>query len=188
MEIFYVTPEAPLQNEGEVLSSMIAAGAERVHLRHPHSHLEVIKGIIRDIPTDMRCRVMLHDFHNLAMDYGCGVHLNGRNPMLPAGYRGEASCSCHSLEEVEEAETDYCFLSPIFDSISKIGYKARKFDDEKLRRLLSQRKIVALGGVTPEKFDILRSAGFSSAALSGYLTGEGIADEIIKRLKICFNS
>ena len=188
MEIYYVTPEAPLEREGELLTSMIAAGAERVHLRHPLTPTEEIIGILNDIPQDMRERVMLHDRHQLATDYGCGIHLNRRNPLPPAAYRGVMSRSCHSLVEAAHSATDYAFLSPVFDSISKAGYKGVKFDAEALKKLLSQRKIVALGGITPDKFDILRDMGFSAAALSGYLTGEGVASEIIKRLKICFNS
>lgn len=188
MKIFYVTPEAPLEHEGELLSSMIAAGAERIHLRHPHSSEATVRGILDAIPQDMRSRVMLHDFHHLAADYGCGIHLNRRNPEPPEGYRGEVSCSCHSLEEVESSAAPYCFLSPMFDSISKVGYKAARFDASRLRELLSHKHIVALGGVTPERFDSLRAAGFTSVALSGYLTGDGRAEEIIKRLKICINS
>ncbi len=196
MKIFYVTPESPLAGEGKLLSSMIAAGVERVHLRHPNCSLDEIRAIMEDIPSDMRSRLSLHDFHQLAMDYGCGIHLNRRNPKTPLGYHGLISRSCHSLEEIAEAETtigskevaDYYFLSPFFDSISKPGYKATQFDADALRQLLRSTHIVALGGVTPAKFDILKSLGFNSVALSGYLTGEGRRADILKRLKLCFNS
>ena len=188
MRIYYVTPETPLAGEGELLSSMIEAGVERVHLRHPRCACDDIEKILKEIPHNLRNKVSLHDFHHLAIDYGCGVHLNGRHPYAPDGYRGRVSRSCHSLEEIINSNVDYCFLSPVFDSISKSGYKAGKFDMDLLKELLCKNNIVALGGISPGKFDSLRSLGFSSVALCGYLTGEGNPMEIIKRLQICFNS
>ncbi|MDE6337926.1 MAG: thiamine phosphate synthase [Muribaculaceae bacterium] len=188
MKIYYVTPEIPLDGEGELLSSMIEAGVERVHLRHPNRSFDEVRSIINSVPQDMRGRVMLHDYHRLALDYGCGIHLNRRNPVKLSNYHGKVSCSCHSLVEVSNSKVDYCFLSPFFDSISKSGYKAGEFDVSLLKELLYKKNIVALGGITPDKFESLRSLGFSSAALSGYLTGEGTSMEIIKRLHICFNS
>lgn len=188
MKIYYITPETPLRDEGELLSQMLEAGLERAHLRHPGCSLEIVKDILDHVPHSLRWKIVLHDFHNIAVEYGCSVHLNKRNLSLPPGYSGEVSCSCHSLEEIEIKKADYYFISPIFDSISKPGYKASKFDEDKLRKLLQTKNIVALGGISPDKFDLLRSAGFSSVALSGYLTGEGKSTEIIKRLKKCFSS
>ncbi|MDE6371817.1 MAG: thiamine phosphate synthase [Duncaniella sp.] len=188
MKIFYITPESPLRDEAAVIRAMIEAGTERVHLRHPRSSLTEIAKIVEAVPVDMRGRLMLHDFHREAKEWGCGVHLNSRNPSVPAGYTGPVSRSCHSLGEVADNEADYCLLSPFFDSISKPGYRAVRFEAEKLMELLETKEVVALGGVTPERFAHLRELGFRSAALSGYLTGEGNINEIIKRLRLCFNS
>lgn len=188
MKIYYVTPEMPLAGEGALLPLMLERGVERVHLRHPNNSFDEVRRIVTSIPQDMRWRVALHDYHQLALDYGCAIHLNRRNPAPPSDYCGQISCSCHSLEEVGEFDTAYCFLSPIFDSISKAGYMAGKFDTDLLKELLRSKNIVALGGISPYKFGFLRSLGFSSVALSGYLTGEGNPVEIIKRLQICFNS
>ena len=77
--------------------------------------------------------------------------------------------SCHSLDEISLAEGyDYVTLSPIYDSISKAGYKA-KFDIDSLRPVIAGRKVIALGGVTPEKFGELAEKGFSGASLLGYI-------------------
>lgn len=63
-----------------------------------------------------------------------GIHLNGRNPNLPEGYKGHVSCSCHSLDEVKERKSscDYVFLSPVFNSISKLNYNSA-YTAEELR-------------------------------------------------------
>lgn len=188
MKIFYITPESPLRDEVAVIRAMIEAGIERVHIRHPRCSLVEIAKIVEAVPADMRGRLMLHDFHRQAREWGCGVNLNSRNPSMPVCYTGPVSQSCHSLEEVADSKADYCMLSPFFDSISKPGYRAARFDEKLLMELLETREIVALGGVTPGRFDYLRALGFKGVALSGYLTGDGILDQIINRVRICCNS
>ncbi len=71
----------------------------------------------------------------------------------------------------------YCFLSPIFDSISKTGYR------EPIRAItglighrLSQ---IALGGLEPDKTGLCRRAGFEGIAVLGYLWNN--PDEAIER-------
>ena len=93
------------------------------------------------------------------------------HPEPPQGFRGLVSRSCHSLEELEEhAADDYLFLSPIFDSISKVGYTAR-FTAESLleaaARGIVNDRVLALGGVRPEYLPRIRAYGFGGAALMG---------------------
>lgn len=65
-------------------------------------------------------------------------------------------------------ELDYCFLSPIYPSISKPGHAA-DFDAEELASALagSRHPVLALGGVTGERFGELADLGFAGAALLG---------------------
>ena len=64
----------------------------------------------------------------------------------------------------------YVFLSPIFDSISKVGYAAA-FPEEQLRQAakerLIDRQVVALGGVTATNIAALRAWHFGGAAFLG---------------------
>lgn len=115
----------------------------------------------------------LHDHFPLQRTYGLGgVHLNGRNPDLPDGYRGTVSRSCHSLEEVatHRTATDYLFLSPVFDSISKQGYRSA-FPPAALREAAAagiiDEKVLALGGVSEANLPEVRDYGFGGAALLG---------------------
>ncbi len=74
----------------------------------------------------------------------------------------------HSIEQLDQSENfDYVTLSPIFDSISKPGYKSA-FNLENISRYIRGKKVVALGGVTPDKFPALRDAGFFGAAMLGH--------------------
>ena len=80
--------------------------------------------------------------------------------------------SCHSLDEIVryKQEYDYLFLSPIFDSISKVGYTSQFSHDELLRASsmgIIDSRVVALGGVTPDKIAYLEQLGFGGAAMCG---------------------
>lgn len=77
---------------------------------------------------------------------------------------------------MECGDCDYVTLSPIFDSISKEGYNS-KFNKKDLIFLdkngssVVTTKVVALGGVTPERVDIVRQLGFDGFAVLGALLG-----------------
>ena len=80
--------------------------------------------------------------------------------------------SCHTLEEVHlnKLQSDYVFLSPIFDSISKQGYKAA-FTEYILRCAhrdgIIDDKVVALGGITPANARKAMTLGFGGVAVLG---------------------
>ena len=102
--------------------------------------------------------------------WGC-VHLSARHGQVPNEFKGMVSQSCHRVEEiVTSSDRDYCFWSPIFSSISKVGYTAA-FTDEELREAAAAgiigQKVCALGGVTPERFAQLAAWQFGGAALFG---------------------
>ena len=65
-------------------------------------------------------------------------------------------------------KSDYVFLSPIFDSISKKGYKSA-FSFRELKKCFDNKvfdnNVVALGGVTIRNISTLEQIGFSSCAL-----------------------
>lgn len=77
--------------------------------------------------------------------------------------------SCHTLQEIRNADGfEYQTLSPVFDSISKQGYYSC-FDINALSGEIAGKNVIALGGITPEHFLLLREKGFMGAALLGYI-------------------
>ncbi len=73
-----------------------------------------------------------------------GIHLNARNPKSePHDYAGHVSCACHSVEEVKNRKHfyDYVFMSPIYDSISKVNYYST-YTAEELREAQKETKII----------------------------------------------
>lgn len=129
--------------------------------------------LLDHISAAARSRIVIHDFFELAAPYGLlGIHLNARRNEIPDGYTGHVSRSCHSFDEVKRyrPECDYVFLSPIFDSVSKQGYRSA-FTPETLSGAsedgIIDSRVIALGGVTPDRIPYLRALGFGGAAMLG---------------------
>ena len=183
--------------ESVFISRLLASGVDIVHLRKPGATAEECAKLLDGLTSDDRRRIVIHDFFELAEPYGLkGIHLNARRSTVPDGYEGHVSRSCHSLEEVKRYKDacDYVFLSPIFDSVSKQGY-ASAFTDETLKQASSEgiidRKVVALGGVTPDKISYLRQLGFGGAAMLGCVNRlavlpEGEQTEALRNMSIRF--
>lgn len=168
MRTIVITPEDIIHGEAAKIHSMLDCGVWRIHIRHPKATTGQLAEIIENIPVDKRQRVSIHDHFELAEPMGIGgLHLNSRNSKVPAGFKGLISRSCHSIEELDMyPELDYLFLSPVYDSISKTGYKAHFSNDELAAARLGSR-VFALGGVRPRHFTELQQLGFGGAAMLG---------------------
>ena len=181
--------------EDVFISRLVRHGVDIIHLRKPEACASDCARLLDRLTDQERSRITIHDFFELAGPYGLrGIHLNSRRGTVPPGYTGHVSRSCHSLDQVKryKEECSYVFLSPVFDSISKQGYKSH-FSLEELRNFISTAAAVkegsglfALGGVTPGSLPLLKEAGFSGAAVLGYLwepyKRDFDIDALIKRL------
>lgn len=145
-----------------------------IHIRKPNATKAEVERLLQQIPSQYYNRLVLHDYHELAQQYHLhGVHLNSRNPEPPQGWQGAVSISCHSIDELAERRKEpfaYMSLSPIFDSISKQGYRAT-FTTEELLKAHEQgiidERVMALGGVTFDKISEIKQMGFGGAMILG---------------------
>ena len=195
MNLIILTTPNFLPDEAEALTALLSHGLYRLHLRKPGCTEAELDALIRQLPPAYYPRISLHDHFPLQARYRLGgIHLNSRNPDVPTGFQGLVSRSCHTLEEAARYAplTDYYFLSPIFDSISKQGYHAG-FTEQQLRQAAEQgiinEKTIALGGVTADKLPYLASLGFGGAAFLGdiwsrYHSREDIPDVMEHFLKL----
>jgi thiamine-phosphate pyrophosphorylase len=74
------------------------------------------------------------------------------------------SSSFHELEELINCdfEFDYHLLSPVFSSISKVGYEGRGFDVNHI-----DKRIIGMGGVKTKNVDAFTKLGFKGVATLG---------------------
>lgn len=166
-------------------------GIDLLHLRKPGLSEHQVESLLMALPCHYLSRISIHDHVRLAQKYGLGgIHLTSRVPDVPAGWQGRVSTSCHSLEELarrkhegylvnmgseeqpklERRHFDYLSLSPIFDSISKEGYRAafsyQQLAAAKAEGLIDQR-VLALGGVTFDRMEEVRQMGFGGGMILG---------------------
>lgn len=174
--LLIITPEAIMADEARFLTSILELDeCLRVHLRHPQADDDDISAIVDGIPSALWNRVSIHGHNAVAIAHpGIGVHLSSaalsEGGALPSC--AILSGSCHTAAEVAAAPTalSYLTLSPVFDSISKHGYTAAvNTTDPAVRLCLSARRVIALGGMTPERIKGVAVAGFAGAAFLGYV-------------------
>lgn len=173
MKVVVISRPDFFPGEDVLINKMLRVGLPLIHIRKPDADISEVEKLLLSIDPVFYNRVVMNDFHSLAVKYNLhGVHLNKRNPSVPANWNGSVSCSTHSLSELQSVagKYDYCFLSPIFSSISKENYNSG-FTVEQLQKAASEgvvnEKVYALGGVTADRLPLLKSLYFGGAALLG---------------------
>ena len=175
MKLIAITQPSIIEGESSYICRLFESGIDIVHLRKPDADIEQCRRLLRELSDEERRKKVIHDHHELINEFDLkGLHFNKNITVVPGDYKGFKTRSCHSFEEVIKYKNDYdyVFLSPIFDSISKVGYKSA-FTDEILREASSKNiidnKVVALGGVTFDKIPYLKELNFGGAAMMGAL-------------------
>ena len=188
VNLILITPDTKVNNELQIINSLFANGLQRLHVRKPGFSYEEYKAYISNIDAQYYKHIVVCGAFELYIEMGLGgVHLNShmrnddtvwaRIKHIPLAH---ISTSFHSWQEVRDNERPYgyVFISPVFDSISKAGYKAAidlqqcaavRQEVIKARGYCPQ--IIGLGGVGAEQVRILQANGFDGAALLGSVWG-----------------
>lgn len=173
MKIIAITTPKVIDEDAYIIRRLLDKGVDIIHLRKPESCIDDCRKLLSTLDAEYRASIVIHDYPELYSEFSLrGIHINRNVVALPSGYNGLKSRSCHSLEEIAhyKSDFDYLFLSPIFDSISKAGYRSG-FDTETLRRAaesgIIDSKVIALGGVTLDKISYLKGLNFGGAAMVG---------------------
>ena len=195
MYLIIITEPQFTDNEAAIIAQLLRWGTDLVHLRKPEGSAKELAKLIEAIPTAYHNRLVLHDHFDLAAHFTLhGLHLNRRNSVLPPNHEGTVSQSCHTLDEVKVCKTkcNYVFLSPVFNSISKLGYTSaftpKALSEAKKQGLIDQ-KVVALGGITAANIDKTKYYGFGGVALLGDIwsrTADKNFEEYVRKIvEIC---
>ena len=175
MKWIVITMPDFIENEANYINQLFEAGLDLLHLRKPESCIDDCERLLQEINPKWYPGIVVYDHFSLCQKYHLhGIHLNSRNHQVPDGFQGSLSRSCHTFREVtaaqKEAVFSYVFLSPIFDSISKKGYKhniANKDLEDAGNNGIINEKVIALGGIIPQFIPQLRAWNFGGAAFLG---------------------
>lgn len=190
MKLIVISSPKNFQSEHQLIEELFVEGLKYFHLRKPTFTKKKIENFIKQIPERYYNRIVLHSHHALAEKYNLkGMHVKSHQLKEKLNHQQILiSTSFHSLEEIEKCEYnyDYAFLSPVFNSISKIGYTS-KFNTATLQlseKLLKYKKIIALGGIDEDKINIVKEIGFDGIALLGVIWQAKNPIEKFKRVLI----
>ena len=145
------------------------------------------------INTEFRSKLILHQHHELAKDFGINrihftenkrIQLNTTSGGFPESV-GCLSTSAHHMSDFNSLNPvfNYAFISPIYPSISKENYVPHcDFSLEIKKRTNFDTHLIALGGITPENIKKTLALGFDAIALLGTIWN---SPNPIENYKLC---
>ncbi|MCP4550493.1 MAG: hypothetical protein GY834_00305 [Bacteroidetes bacterium] len=179
-KLLIISPPENIPSEIRMVKSLLEQGLQQFHIRKPgFSDFDMIK-YITSIPKSYYKFLVLHSHYYLAKEFGLKGIQMGMNSVAEAkGYKNSFNYfgySAHSFDEIVTNKHNYThfFLSPVFNSISKKGYKST-FNLPEISRFLQENqelKIIALGGINNNNCRQCIDLGFSGIALLGAIWHE----------------
>ncbi len=169
-KLIVISNPEPLKGETEAVVRMFEYGLEYFHLRRRMKNND-FEEFIKAIPEKFHPNIIIHTDYGLAEKFNLGgIHLKEENDSINSEFC--KSISCHGIKEILnlKGKYKYVFLSPLFDSISKKGYKSN-FDISGIRKKIMDidQTVIALGGIKAENASLTLNSGFEGIAVLGYL-------------------
>ena len=173
--ILVISDPEPIDEEHEIINALFDEGLELFHLRKPGYSEEQIRHLLKQINNKYYPKISLHQYHYLGSEFGINrLHFSEKNrTTLKIENQKESliySTSMHNKEDFFNMDFfNYCFYGPVFDSISKEGYKKmRSIDLSEIRKIYTK-KIIGIGGINKDNISVLKEKEYDGAALLGYI-------------------
>lgn len=171
-KMIVITNPTAVTNEINIIHSLFENGLELLHIRKPDFSETDMGLFLTAIGNDFKDKLVLHNHYHLGDTFGIKrYHFQKKNRNCDFKVMNPAfqSTSTHSIEEFNILKDfDYAFLSPIYPSISKPGYKSSENHLEFIKKRKNfSTKIIALGGMSEKNILQTLTAGFNSIALLG---------------------
>lgn len=180
MKLIVISSSEKVTNEINIVNQLFDEKMEYFHLRKPGISIEDLRYFLDSIKPEFLSKITLHQHHSLAKDYGINrLHFPeksredaGIKDLMKLKSKGfMLSTSVHNISSFSILSSifEYAFLSPVFDSISKEGYKGIFTENFKLKNTDSSIQIIALGGIKIQNYRTLSNIGFHGIAVLGAL-------------------
>jgi len=180
MKLLAISSPEFIPGEAAIINGLFREGLECMHIRKPESKTEDFVSLISKIEPVFLDRIAIHQHHELALKFGISrLHFTENNRRMISDEQLEKLCnegfilstSIHNLTELENISNafSYTFFGPVFDSISKSGYKSAVpavfFMEEKFKRI----PVIGLGGIDTSNIQKVRNMNLDGAAVLGVL-------------------
>ena len=117
MKLIVLTKSTFFVEEDKILTSLFETGMDNLHLYKPGAEPVYSERLLTLIPEDFYGKITVHDHFYLKEEFRLkGIHLNDCQTEVPAGYRGNITRTCHSIDELKAAkkQSNYVFLKTLF--------------------------------------------------------------------------
>lgn len=174
-----ITPPKASRYEAKIANQLFEEGLHTLYLRLPNAEVDRYVVFLEEISPRHHHKIVLCDHYELLEQFNLGgIYVSSPRreyPLPPLAPHQIVSTGIHSLNELSGLSftPDIVLLSPVFDSISKVGYCA----DPQLSQLKEQLSllpipVLAMGGVTSDNVDRCYELGFDGVAVLGDIWGE----------------
>ncbi|HET6225392.1 MAG TPA: thiamine phosphate synthase, partial [Bacteroidia bacterium] len=167
--------------EHKIINALFDEGLTIFHMRKMDYSEKELNHLIMKIDKEHHTKVAFHQHHRLADHFGSNrLHFTEqerKKALLEVNEKGRKqyilSTSIHHAGAYAALPDiyDYCFLSPVFNSISKPDLKSMITPDFKLP-VKSGIKLIALGGVSASGIPEVKNYDFDGIAVLGTIWNE----------------
>ncbi|WP_057938337.1 thiamine phosphate synthase [Algoriphagus resistens] len=175
--LLVVSSPEQLENEPAIINQLCAAGLPLFHLRKPRMGEEKFRSLLEGISEEHRSKLVLHQHHQMAKEFGINrIHFKeaDRKKLTASDLQRMKNTEMVYTTSVHSPKTflsldqvfRYAFYGPVFESISKPGYKPEKEAPHDFGKNRSTR-LIGIGGITPDNATSVMESGFDGVALCG---------------------
>lgn len=170
-----ITNPFSIENEFQIIQQLFEEGLGLLHVRKPDYSEKEMRSFLSNIDEKFYSKLVLHEQHHLVQEFKINsIHLKEKERIeVSENFQKTVSylsTSVHNINNFNElsAYFDVAFLSPVFESISKVGYGKNSTILETIKnRTNFNMELVALGGITENNIKMALDSGFDSVALLG---------------------
>jgi len=183
MKLLAISNPTFIPDEAALINSLFREGLVCLHIRKPESCEDEFRALITKIEPEFLERIALHQHHHLAEEFVIRrLHFTEKDRKMTApetlknlkSSNFSLSTSIHDLEETDHLSLhfSYTFFGPVFDSISKSGYKSALPNNLYIKPEIKKIPIIGLGGISIKNVAKVREMNFDGAAVLGSLWQE----------------
>lgn len=198
MKLIVVSNPDATANEDEIVNSLFDEGLKLFHLRKPDYNKKDLITLLNKINSKHHSKIALHQHHTLTEQFEINrIHFTESERLKTTSddlrkLKEECftlSTSIHSLRDYQllSDSFSYTFFGPVFESISKQGYKPQSDKMVPLAEIKDRKiKIIAIGGITVDMIEKTEQASFDGVALHGAIWSD--TKNAIKTFNECCRS
>ena len=168
-------------DEIDCIGGLLDVGLDKYHIRK-QGDVGLVESLLERLDGKYHSSIVVHGCSSLKVKFQrVNFHIPSyERTMESSGY----STSVHSIREYHALKTNYNYLfcSPVFDSISKKGYKANQEWQSRISEI-DARQMIALGGVCENNLGQIKYWGYQHLAISGALWNSNDAVKAFESIK-----